>query len=143
LHCKNVFAPHNQELVVRFFVLLLRHIWSDAENAAVQTQESTTVLILFTLTWRIFASFLLKLAGECPFRPEAGKAMSVDRLIRTARAAGFAMACDDVAGNQASVQQTAATPVPVRHKPTALLPAPTAAQMSSWTPSSWGFWKTA
>jgi hypothetical protein len=97
-------------------------------------------IILFPATRRVFRLV------------EVGETMSHDKLDLTARAAGFAMACDETAGGPIARQgplQATYTPHqrqeshPVRSTATALVPIKSVRPSMSFGLMGWSFWKTA
>lgn len=77
------------------------------------------------------------------------KIMGTDKLNVTARAAGFAMACDEAAVPQSSTPRQAvlALPAPMAQAPTQpstmLAPIKQAKASFGFSTLGWGFWKTA
>lgn len=71
--------------------------------------------------------------------------MSTDKLNRTARAAGFAMACEEAAPAPpvAAIAHVPTVQDAVRSASHALAPLKQAKSQLGWNPAAWSFWKTA
>ena len=79
-----------------------------------------------------------------------GEIMGTDKLNQTARAAGFAMACDDVPLTQGRVAATQTNLVTVSPRSagagqtaTAIVPRRAVKASFNWNLIGWNFWKTA
>lgn len=95
---------------------------------------------------------LILATGRVSRPAEVGETMSHDKLDLTARAAGFAMACDETAGGPMARQAQLQAPYTphqrqetagVRTTTTALVPIKASRPPLSFGLMSWSFWKTA
>lgn len=113
---------------------------------AVQNKRNYTVYYFF-IDMRYICIILEGLSGASATRQKRAKVMSTDRLMRTARAAGFAMACDDGSAPAAAKPAAAANvqaATTERSTSLALTPARRVQHtVSNWALPGWMFWKTA